>query len=199
MSKRIIRIVFITIILAIYILGNETLLERERIRIFTMPGLPRPIAKEPIIITSAGQGTDTYLINDISNRLMIRSYFLPQADIDDLSEAKTIVIVLDYSHLGLKLQQKSFEEENQRIKTLLEKAKDMGITILTIITERESYNNKEAKELLSHVLPKTDYLIGLRDSGYDSIISKLTEGDDIKLTLVNDVKDIYEPFASAFR
>lgn len=199
MKQKNIRIALLISLIVLLILVNTPLMDKSKKKIFTLPGLPRPIAEEPVIITSAGQSTDTYIINDISNRLMIRSYFMPQVKYTDLKEAKTIAFVIGYSPLGLKLQGKSFEEEKIRIEKLVNKAKDTDMTILTIVMGGEKSHDNETKELLSLILPKSDYLIGLRESGYENIITELAKDSDIKLTLVAGTNDISEPFASAFR
>ena len=173
-------------------------MDKNKTKIYTLPGLPRPIAEEPVIITSAGQSTDTYIIRDVSNQLMIRSFFMPQARGADLKEAKTIVFVVGYSSLGTKLQSKSYEEEKMRIEKLIEKAKENNSTILTVVMGGEqSHNNTE--ELLRLIGTQSDYMIGLRESSNESILTELAKERDIPLTLVSGVNDISEPFASAFR
>lgn len=199
MKQRIIRISLLVSFSILFILVNMPLANKSKARIFTLPSLPRPIAEQPAIITSAGQSTDTYIINDISNKLMIQSYFMPQARAADLAEAKTIVFVIGYSPIGLKLQNIKYEEEKARIRELIEEAKDKDMTILAIILGGEKSSDNETKELLGLIFPQSNYLIGLRKSGYNSTIAELARSLEIQLTLVEDVDGISEPFASAFR
>jgi len=198
MKQRIIRITLLISLFVLLIFVNMPLMDKNKTKTYTLPGLPRPIAEEPVIITSAGQSTDTYIIRDVSNQLMIRSFFMPQARSADLKEAKTIVLVVGYSSLGTKLQSKSYEEEKMRIEKLIEKAKENNSTILTVVMGGEqSHNNTE--ELLRLIGTQSDYMIGLRESSNESILTELAKERDIPLTLVSGVNDISEPFASAFR
>ncbi|MHB1394931.1 MAG: DUF6305 family protein, partial [Clostridia bacterium] len=186
-------------LIALLIVTNVPFQYRNENKIFTLPGLPRPIAKVPVVITSAGQSTDSYIVRDISNQLMIRSFFMPQARDVDIKDIKTIVFVVGYSSLGAKLQSISYEDEKIRIEKLLEKAKDNKLTVLTIAIGREQPHDNKTEELLRLIGKQTDYLIGMRASRSESIMAELARDRDIPLTLVNEVNDISEPFASAFR
>jgi len=198
MKKKLLRVALLAILLVLIIIVNMPFEDRNKTKIFTLPSLPRPIAKTPAVITSAGQSTDSYIVYDISNQLMIRSYFMPQAKDVDLKDINTIVFVVGYSSLGSKLQNISYEEEKMRVEKLLEKAKDNKLTVLTVVIGGEKLNNK-TEQLLRLICTRTDYLIGLRKSSKESILIELTRDYDIPLTLVSGVCDISEPFASAFR
>lgn len=199
MKHRIFRIVLLAAFVILLILTNVPFVHKNETRIFTLPGLPRPIAKAPVVITSAGQNTDTYIIRDISNQLMIRSFFMPQARDANLKDINTIVFVVGYSSLGMKLQNISYEEEKARIEKLLLKAEDNKLKVIAVVLWGEHTNDIKTEELLRLIGTRTDYLIGLRESSKVSILTELAEDGDIPLTLVGGVNDISEPFASAFR
>ena len=199
MKKNIFRAAAMATLAILCILMNIPFSERSNTKIFTLPGLPRPIAKAPVVITSAGQSTDTYIIHDISNQLMIRSFFMPQAEDIDIKDIKTIVFSVDYSSLGTQYKDISYDEEKRRISKLIKKAKDKGLTVLTIVLGGKQPNEKKTEELLKLIGNQTDYFIGLRGSGNEEILTELAENRDIPLTLVDEVNDISEPYASAFR
>ncbi len=199
MKQKIFRAVFLPTLIILLILTNMPFADRNESKIFILPGLPRPVAKAPVVITSAGQSTDTYILRDISNQLMIRSFFMPQVKAVDLKDIKTIVFVVGYSSLGMKLQNISYEEEKTRIEKLVEMAKESEMTVMTIVIGGEQQHVNKTEELLRIIGKNADYLIGLRGSSYEGVLSELAKEGDIPLTLVNGVNDISEPFASAFR
>lgn len=198
MRNKLFRVLLLATLLVLITIINIPVKNINKTKMFTLPGLPRPIARTPVVITSAGQNTDSYIINDVSNQLMIPGYFMPQAKDSDLSDANTIVFVVGYSALGSKLQNINYEEEKVRIEKLLKKAEDDNLTVLTVVICGEQFNNK-TEQLLRLIGKGTDYLIGLRKSSKESILIELARERDIPLTLVAGVKDIFEPFASAFR
>lgn len=199
MKQKIVRIILLISLVILLVLINTPFADRKETKVFTLPGQPRPIAEMPVAITSAGQSTDTYIIRDITNQLMIRSYFMPQARDSELKDIKTMVFVVGYSSLGIKLQGLSYEEEKLRIKGLLEKAVECDMTVLTVLIGGEQAYDNKTEELLRLVGGHTDYFIGLKDSDYENTLAELAKDGDIPLTLANEVNDISGPFASAFR
>lgn len=199
MKYRILRTALLVALIILIILTSMPFKGNSAAKIFTLPALPQPIAKTPIVITSAGQNTDTYIIRDIANQLMIRSFFMPQAREVDLNDINTLVFVVGYSSLGTKLQNISYEEEKVRIIKLLEKAEDNKLKIMTVAIGGEYTHDNKTEELLKLVGAKTDYFIGIRESSNEGILTELAKERDIPLTLVGEVKDISGPFASAFR
>lgn len=199
MKQKIVRTVLAAVLIVLLILTNIPFEGRSGTKAFTLPGLPRPLAKAPFAITSAGQSTNTYIIRDISNQLMLRNYFMPQAKDSDLKDINAIVFVVGYSSLGMKLQNISYEGEKERISKLLDKAKDNELKVITVVICGGQAQDNETEEFLKLIGPETDYLIGLKDSSKESVLMQLARDRDIPLTLVGSVKDIAEPFASAFR
>lgn len=199
MKYSIFRITLLAALIILIVFSSMPLRVGNTTKIFTLPALPQPIAEAPVVITSAGQSTDTYIIRDIANQLMIRSYFMPQASDVSLKGIHTLVFAVGYSSLGTKLQNMSYDEEKARVEKLLKKAKDNKIKILTIAIRGENTGDNKTEELLRLVGAYTDYFIGIRESGNERLLTELAKAGDIPLTLVEEVKDISGPFASAFR
>jgi len=199
LKHRVFRAALLLVFAALLVLINMPFEEKSRPIVFTLPGLPRPIAKTPVVITSAGQSTDTYIIHDITNQLMIRSFFMPQAEDTDLEDVETVVFTVGYSSLGAKYRDISYEEEIKRVKRLLEKAKEDKLTVLVVVLGGDHADSNKTETLLRLVGAQADYLIGLRESSNEIILTELAEDGNIPLTLVNSVNDISGSFASAFR
>jgi len=199
MKYSIFRIMLLSALIILIVFSSMPLRAGNTTKIFTPPALPQPIAEAPVVITSAGQSTDTYIIRDIANQLMIRSYFMPQASDANLKGINTLVFAVGYSSLGTKLQNMDYEEEKLRVEKLLKKAEDGKMKILTIAIGGEYAGDNKTEELLRLVGAHTDYFIGIRESGSEGLLTELARAGDIPLTLVEGVKDISGPFASAFR
>lgn len=199
MKYRIFRTLLIIALATLIILTCIPFKERSTAKISTLPVLPRPIAKTPVMITSAGQNTDTYIVNDIANQLMIRSYFMPQATDADLKNMNSLVVVVGYSAIAIKLQGSSYEEEKARLEKLLKKAEENGIVIIMVALGDESNYEGKTEELLKLAGEYADYIIGIKGSSNEVVLTQLTKEKDITLTLAGEVKEISGPFASAFR
>lgn len=171
----------------------------KRSGVMVLPSLPKPIAKEYVLVTSAGQGTNSYIINDIVNKLMIHNYFMPQAEQEDIENVNTVVFIVDYSDLGVKLHNTSYEDEKRRIMELVQKSEQEQLSVITLYLGGKKQHLEKAKELLKLISGHTDYLIGTKNADQDGFLSELAKTNKIPLTLVNGVNDLSEPFASAFR
>jgi hypothetical protein len=196
--KEFFAVVFIGV--AILVLMNSGLFKvKKEMNILLLPSLPKPIAKEYALITSAGQSTDAYIINDITNKMMIHNYFMPQAMEEDLEGVKTIVFVAGYSSSGIKLHKSSFDEEKNRVSKLINQSKKEKLVIITVFIGGKQRRGKQTDEILKLLCKNTDYLIATEESDYDDFLSELAKKSKIPITLTNGVEDIAEPFASAFR
>lgn len=164
-----------------------------------LPSLPRPIAQEMVLITSAGQSTDTYIIKDIANKLMLHNYFMPQATTLDLEDINTIVFVVGYSHINEKLYDLDYEQELNRIQTLIEKGLKQGMTMITVYIGGDFRLDEQTMHLLEQVSLHSDYIIATHDGQGNKALLRISQEQGIPLTLVRKLTDITEPFASAFR
>ncbi len=164
-----------------------------------LPSLPRPIAQEMVLITSAGQSTDTYIIKDIANKLMLHNYFMPQATTLDLEDINTIVFVVGYSHINEKLYNLDYEQELNRIQTLIEKGLKQGMTMITVYIGGDFRLDEQTMHLLEQVSLHSDYIIATHDGQGNKALLRISQEQGIPLTLVRKLTDITEPFASAFR
>lgn len=164
-----------------------------------MPSLPRPIAKETILITSAGQSTDTYIVKDIANKLMIHNYFMPQATTLDLEEINTIVFVIGYSRMSEKLYELDYEAEIVRLENLVKKGLEQNMTLITVYIGGDYRYDKASTTLLEVIGSKSNYIIATSDESTNQALHIISKAHNIPLTIVQRLSDITEPFASAFR
>lgn len=192
--------VILLVALFLLLMVNVAIFDKKRAaNVQSVPTLPKPIAKEYALITSAGQGTDAYIINDIANKLLIHNYFMPQAEASNLDIVSTLVFVVGYSAIGERLHGISYDIERQRIIELVNKSKEENLVIIAVYIGGEHQRDKKTEELLSIIIPETDYLISTKDANRDGFLSDMAKSNKIPLTLVNGVNDLSEPFASAFR
>lgn len=161
--------------------------------------LPRPIAKEPLLITSAGQSTDIYVVKDIANKLMLDNYFIPLATNQQIEGMESVVMVVGYSEVGIRLNELDFKKEKNRVGELLNEIADKDISLITIYLRGKQMLTKENRELLSLTSQYSDYLIVVEENGTYENFSDLAQMNDILITIVDDIIEVSEPFVSAFR
>lgn len=173
--------------------------QQNDLEIQNMPSLPKPIAEEMTLITSAGQSTDTYIVKDIANKLMIHNYFMPQASTVELDDIKSIVIVIGYSEISEMLFGINFESEMRRIQDLIDEADQKDLRIISVFIGGDHRKDDRTIRFLNYIGENSDYIIMTSDGDRDQKLYKTARENKIPITIVKKLEDISEPFASAFR
>ncbi|WP_432408747.1 DUF6305 family protein [Wukongibacter sp. M2B1] len=161
--------------------------------------LTQSIASEKILITSAGQSTDTYIIKNIANELMLHNYFMPKAERVDLELVHSIVIVVGYSTIGEMLNDSSYKDEVIRIEKFIESVQAADMPIIMVYIGGKARRNSKTDYFLKRVGEASSFIISTHDGDYDEFISSISSEKGIPLSLVGDIQEIKAPFASLYR
>lgn len=161
--------------------------------------LPHPIADEKILITSAGQSTDTYIVKNIANELMLHNYFMPKAEKVDSEIVRSVVIVVGYSPIGEMLNDSSYKEEILRIEKFIGSVKALDMPIVMVYIGGKERRNSKTDYFLKTVGKAASFIISTHDGDYDEFISNISSNNGIPLSLVRDIQEIKAPFASLYR
>ncbi|SHI57266.1 peptide/nickel transport system substrate-binding protein [Dethiosulfatibacter aminovorans DSM 17477] len=161
--------------------------------------LPRPIAEEMLLITSAGQNTDSYIIKDMADKQRIHHYFMPQVEEIKMDNVSSVAVVVGYSTIGMDLKDSSMEEELDRMDNLVKYIEQKDLTLISIVVNEQTLSNEETERLFSKVLPQSDYVIIMGSRGKSEEYIRMAQEHGIPVTLVEDVRGLNEAFVSAFR
>lgn len=161
--------------------------------------LPRPIGSEPLLITSAGQSTDIYVIKDIANKLMIDNYFIPMATKEQIRDVQSVILVIGYSDVGIRLNDLNFEKEKERIELLVEGIREKELKLITVYLRGSRMLTEENKQLLEIAVNYSDYLIVAENHNNYDYYNELAKKTGVPVTIVNNVNEVSEPIVSVFR
>lgn len=160
--------------------------------------LTRPLAKEPLLISSAGQNTDIYIVKDIINKLMIDNYFIPMATTENLDDIHSAIMVVGYSEVGNRLKDKTYIEEKQRVEQFVNAIEEKDVFLITIYLRGGKMLSEETKTLLDLSAKSSDYVIIVNPENevdtFKEMVSSTTP-----ITFVDDLSEVTEPIVSAFR
>ena len=152
-----------------------------------------------ILITSAGQATDSYILQDLANELRLNNLFMPETTSLEIENLSAVVISVGYSELGLSLHDRSFNDEYSRIRDLIEDAKETDLPIVTVYVGGKERRNRKTDVLLSLACSNSTYIITTSAGNYDNFISDITKENSIPISYVENIKDLSKPLASIFR
>ncbi len=190
------QIAFLLIVILVMIFARM-LVDESAGNTIGVRALPRPIALEPVLITSAGQATDAYVVKDIANRLKLDNYFSPLATTGQLKNMESMILVVGYSQVGLAFNELSFDDELERVENILETAEEKKLTIISIYLRGDQLFGDENQKLLKLVSKRSNYVIMVNDS-FDQEFAEVWMGDS-QLTVVESLDELSEPIVSAFR
>lgn len=161
--------------------------------------LLEPISDNMILITSAGQTTDSYILQDLANDLRLNNLFMPETSSIEIEDLSAIIISVGYSEIGLSLHDKSFDDEYARIDALIKKANKQKLPIITVFLGGEERRNKKTDKLLSLVCSNSNYIITTAAGNFDDFIANIAKDNSIPISFVENIKDLSKPLASIFR
>lgn len=161
--------------------------------------LAKPFSNKMILITSAGQSTDTYILQDLANELRFNNLFMPEAYPSDLSDVTSIVVVVGYSDIGLALHDKSIEDESQRVKALLDEADKLSLPLIVVYVGGKARRNEETDMLLSLTCNQASFIITTTEGNHDQFLTDIARENSIPISYINSTTDLTMPLAAAFR
>ncbi len=164
-----------------------------------IPNLPRPIAGERALVTTAGQGLDGLIVAKYATKLNIKNYYRHRAEPVDLQDVNSLIITLGFSPTGLEAAYMDLAKEKQRLKELVGAAEKAKMPIILIhlggMERRSPLNDETARELAE----QTSYLVVVKESNQDGFFTGLAREKHLPFTEVSSLEGIKVPLNSAFR
>ncbi len=155
-------------------------------------------AKEPAVITSAGQSADTQMVKVLAERNKILLHFSPLGGVEDVQKAKSLIIVIGGSTKGMGAAGIDADKEASRIQKLLAKAKDLKIPVIGMHIGGKARRGDLSDRFISLVVPQASYLIVVKEGDSDEIFSKAASKNNIPIVLVNRIAEAQAPLKSIY-
>lgn len=157
------------------------------------------ISDDRIMITSAGQNIEAYIVQDVVNENRLNNWFIPEARAADLEGISAIIISVGYSELGMELHDGDLASEKERIEAVLAEALERKTPVICIYLGGAERRSAETDELLELSVPGSDYLIALAAGDEDRFLTDLSEAHQVPAVFIQDLQDFEKPLASLFR
>ncbi len=156
------------------------------------------VAKEPVLITSAGQSADTQMVKVLVERLKIGLKMNPLAGPEALSEVKSIIVVIGGSTKGMGAAGIDANKETARIEQVLSKAKEMKVPVIGMHIGGKARRGELSDRFIHLVVPNSSYLIVVKEGDSDELFSKTATANRIPITLVNKISEAQEPLKAIY-
>lgn len=167
---------------------------------WTFPHLPRPIASERVVITTAGQSPDGLIVAQLANSLRISYDYRKEINGDDLpGRFSSLIIVVGSSNKGMSFVNLSEAEELERVSSLVERAAAEQMPVILVHLGGDRRRGGFNEELIEAVSSHAHYLIVLKEGNRDLLFTAISQERGIPLTIVDSIDDVSTPLSSAYR
>jgi hypothetical protein len=147
-------------------------------------------AKQPVLITSAGQSSDVLMIKILAQQAGVSFKYDKIASPTMLDSVKSVIIVSGGSSKGLGEASIDKEQELQRLKDIIARAKKDTLPIIGIHVGGKSRRGELSDYFNKPVAENADYLIVVKEGDYDSFFSKIADQRKIGISLPEKINDI---------
>lgn len=162
-------------------------------------GLTEAIAEQPVMLTSVGQSADVQMVKALMDKAEIAYEFNTVVKPEEMEGIKTLVLAVGGSSKGLGAAGIKAEEEIERTKQIIAKAKEKNMTILALHIGGEARRGELSDQFVHAALPDADYIIAVEEGNKDGLLTKLAAESGIPMDTVTSIAQAAEPLKKAFK
>jgi hypothetical protein len=155
-------------------------------------------AKEPALMTAAGQSADLNMAKVIFERCKVALKTVPLAGPDDLKDMNSLVIVIGGSTKGLGAAGINTEKEMTRIEQLLAAAAARKIPIIGMHIGGKARRGELSDKFIDLVVPRVSFLMLLKEGDSDGYFSKMIASQKIGARMTEKLVELQEPIKTIY-
>lgn len=155
-------------------------------------------AKEPVLLTSAGQSADIQMVKVLLERNKVTFKSIPLAEPGDLEGSKTLVIAVGGSSKGLGAAGIDADKELTRVQKVVNKAKQAGIPVLAMHIGGMSKRGELSDRFIGLVIPASAFLIAVKEGDEDGFLTKMAAKGKVSTLFVDKISQLQEPLKTIF-
>lgn len=140
---------------------------------------------QPAFITSAGQSPGALMLRVLADRAGVINKFDAVGTADALDGAGSFIVVIGASMKGLGAAGIDVDEEFDRVRSLLERAKQQGIPVVAAHVEGGPRRGATSDDLTKLAFEYADYAVVRADGDNDGFFSDLAAQHNVTLEKVD--------------
>jgi hypothetical protein len=158
----------------------------------------KPKASPPVLVTSLGQSLDAFQVQLVVKRQGVAYKYDPRAGVDQLADAKTVLLAVGASLKGFGDAGITIKDELARASQLLDAAKSRGIFIVALHMGGMDRRDALSDQLINLTAPRAQYLIIREDSDADGLFAGIAKMNNIPLLVIDGVQSLKQPLQELF-
>lgn len=195
-------IYLLILLLAVSLIGcggkpAEEVIEKK---VSEVKGLEEAIAEGPTVLTSIGQSADVQMVKTLMDKAELTYELNTVIKGDELKDTtKTLILAVGGSSKGLGAAGIKAEDELERTKALIEKAKKINCTILAVHVGGETRRGELSDKFINASVPQSDYIIIVKDGDNDGLFTNIAVENNILMDGADSIAGVIEPLKKAFK
>jgi len=146
-------------------------------------------AKQPILITSAGQSADVLMVKILAKKSGLKFTFDKSATPEKLKDHATLILVSGGSTKGLGAAKTDKRQELKRIQTLIDAAKKAKLSIITMHLGGKARRGKLSDEFNKLAAENADCLVVVKSGDEGQFFSKIAKEKKISIELIEKIME----------
>ena len=158
------------------------------------------ILEEPVAVTSAVQSPGALQFTVVAKMIKLEYTFekLLSVETVDISQFKTLVLVVGASGKGLGAANIDIEAEIRRVKSLAEAAEESGVKVVICNLEGESRRGPSSDRIVTELAPFADAYFVKSDADLDGFFTSFSEEAGVPLATFEKTIDLKDVLAEYF-
>ncbi len=156
------------------------------------------IAEGPIILTSVGQSADVNVVQTLMKKCEIETDLNATMTADDLEGYKTLVMAIGGSSKGLGAAGVDENQELDRVKAVIAKAKEQGVTIISLHIGGSARRGTLSDKFVPDALQAADAAIIVSEGDADGLMKGIVTANSIPASFVENQVGAVEPLKILF-
>jgi len=155
-------------------------------------------AKQPIVITSAGQSADCIMVKILAQKSGLKFTFDKLAKNETLEGNSSLIIVSGGSLKGLGAANIDKDQELARVQNLIQAAKAMKMCIIAMHVGGQDRRGKLSDAFNTVAAENADCLIVVKGGNQDQLFSEIAEKKKIPIFLIDKTLEAGDVIKSIF-
>lgn len=158
--------------------------------------LDRPIAGQPVLLTSAGQSIDAEIVAAMLDELDVEYVLDNRAR--EMGAQESLLLVMGASQKGLSGQGRTVDEELDRVTALIASAQGREMPIIALSIGGKARRGLLSDRFLAPCIAASEYVAVVKDSDRDQKVSQLAAEAEVTLAVVEDLDRMEELIRAAY-
>ena len=156
-------------------------------------------AKQPILITAAGQSADILMVKILAQKAGLQFSMEKLATPEMLKDIASLIIVSGGSTKGLGAAKIDKDQELDRVQKLIDAAKKANIAIITMHMGGKARRGKLSDEFNLLAAENSDCLVVVQSGDEDQFFSNIANEKKISISLVEKIVDAQGVLKNIFK